>query len=513
MVEKPNKPVSVESGAPMTLLDRVSKIWSSFITWVWTAPDSGKGNLFNLIKAFVRIVFIVIREFQRDRITLRASALTFTIVLSLVPVLALGTAVLKGLGGGNQMRQAAYRFIEQLEEKPAPTPEFSNNTEEAVETPTGIQSTDKPTKNSSEDAKQAVTLTSHLRKAVDQIFDYVNRTNFAALGAFGVVGLVLAVLSVLGSIEQSMNTIWQTDSGRPLGRRLIDYLALMILLPITINLALATETTLQSPDLLARFRGILPIAWLGHFLLSMLPMIAIIATFTIFYRFIPNTKVRFLPALAGGILGGLGWLLVQMAYIRLQIGVARYNAIYGSFATLPLLLMWIYIGWVVFLAGAETAFAAQVWRRYIWKEVTITPIVRLAMAFDIIGVVLADFHARRISDPASLARQLGQSFISVNEVIAELQNGGILRQVDGETFGYVPAAPEEEIQPAEIIDLILGANVPSIAGGSLATEALNAARLSLAGKKIFCAAGTKQADPENHEPAKEIHLDFNNKDG
>lgn len=475
----------------MTLTHHLQNRWTQFTAWVWTAPDPDKHRVSNVVKAILRIHFIVIREIQHDRITLRASALTFTIILSLVPVLALGTAVLKGLGAGNQMRQAAYSFIDQLEEGPSlPSAGFDDKNNTVSELPASPSSTDMPAAGKQTEAIPAdASLTSHLRKAVDQIFDYVGRTNFAALGAFGIAGLVLAVLSVLGSIEQAMNTIWQTDSGRPFGRKLMDYLALMILLPITINLALATETTLNSPKLLAHFHDFLPVVWVGHLLLSLLPMLLVVATFTILYRFIPNTNVKFFPALLGGLFGGMGWLVAQMVYIKLQIGVARYNAIYGSFATLPLVLMWIYIGWVVFLAGAEMAFAAQVWRRYNWQEPLMTPIAKLTIAFEIIGTALADFHHRRTTDPATLARKLKQPLYLVNKVIHDLLTGGIIRRVDGEANTYVPAATEVEIRPAEIVELIFGKEVPLLSSGSLATEVLDAARKSLADKKILSPAG------------------------
>jgi membrane protein len=388
------------------------------------------------------------------------------------------------------MRQVAYRFIDQLEEVPSiPSVEFDDENDTVSELPAVPLSAEMPADGKQTDAIPVdSSLTSHLRTAVDQIFDYVSRTNFAALGAFGIAGLVLAVLTVLGSIEQAMNTIWQTDSGRPFGRKLMDYLALMILLPITINLALATETTLNSPKLLAHFQDFLPVVWLGHLLLNLLPMLLVITTFTLLYRFIPNTNVKFFPALLGGLFGGIGWLVAQMVYIKLQIGVARYNAIYGSFATLPLLLMWIYIGWVVFLAGAEMAFAAQVWRHYHWQEPAMTPIARLTIAFEIIGTALSDFHHRRTTDPATLARQLKQPLYLVNKVMQDLLAGGIIRRVDGETNSYVPAATEAEIKPAEIVELIFGKEVPLLSSGSLATEVLDAARKSLADKKILSAA-------------------------
>jgi membrane protein len=475
----------------MALTHHVLNRSAQLTAWVWAPPepDAPRFGVLNAVKAILRIHYIVIREIQRDRITLRASALTFTIILSLVPVLALGTAVLKGLGAGGQMREVAYRFIDQLEEGPSLStvaPDDENNT--VSEPSTVPPDTGQPAAGQKTGAKPADnSLTSHLRRAVDQIFDYVNRTNFAALGAFGIAGLVLAVLSVLGSIEQAMNTIWQTDSGRPFGRKLMDYLALMILLPITINLALATETTLNSPKLLAHFHSFLPIVWLGHLLLSLLPMLLVIATFTILYRFIPNTNVKFFPALLGGLFGGIGWLVAQMVYIKLQIGVARYNAIYGSFATLPLVLLWIYIGWVVFLAGAEMAFAAQVWRRYNWQEPVMTPIVRLTIAFEIIGTALTDFHHRKTTDPTTLARKLRQPMYLVNKVIQDLLAGGMIRRVEGEENLYVPAATEEEIKPAEVVELIFGREVPLLSSSALATDVLDAARKSLAGRKILAA--------------------------
>lgn len=484
----------------MPIIDRLDNIWALFYTWVWKPGDSDGNLLQRCLRATVRILFIVMREMKRDRITLRAGALTYTIVLSLVPTLALGTAVLKGLGAGDQMRQVAYRFIDQLE-SPEQVPVSPAAPEKAIpaepEAPPATGEAVEPEK--TEPQPSGKSLTSHLRRAVDQIFNYVDQTDFATLGAFGIVGLVLAVLSVLGSIEKAMNTIWQAESDRPFSRKLMDYLALIILLPITVNLALATETTLQSPALLSRFHGMLSITWLGHFLLKMIPIIAVVATFTLLYRFIPNTRVRFFPALIGGIFGGIGWLVVQMFYIKLQIGVARYNAIYGSFATLPLLLLWIHLGWIIFLAGAEMAFATQVWRQYSWQETLLSPVARLAVAFHITGRAMIDYHARKVTDTAELADTLNQPPVLISKVVKDLVAGGVLRSVCDHPSGYVPAAPEEEIKPAEIIDLVFGREVPEIRGGRLATDAMAGARSALAGRKMVDEVPAISADSEQTE--------------
>ena len=203
-------------------------------TTLWPKPDSEASLPRRLVWAVFRIIAVFCREFQRNNIPLRSSALTFTIVLSLVPTLALGTAVLKGLGAGDQMRQMAYRFIDQID---GPSEPSASSTSVSPTTPASVSAesgTSAPALSPIADSQkhQETKITGHLHLAVAKIFDYVEHTDFAALGAFGIIGLVIAVLSVLGRIEQAMNVIWQAESSRPMGRKLMDYLALMILLPL-----------------------------------------------------------------------------------------------------------------------------------------------------------------------------------------------------------------------------------------------------------------------------------------
>ncbi|UCD66311.1 MAG: YihY/virulence factor BrkB family protein, partial [Deltaproteobacteria bacterium] len=405
-------------------LDQIQENWKAFKNWIWRDSTSDDQPGPRTLRAVCRIIFIVTREAQEDRVTLRASALTFTVVLSLVPMLALGTAVLKGLGAGDQMRVAAYKLIDQFESA-ADTINFTPNDDQqpSAEKPENAPVIESDNKESAaEEELQSSKLTGHLHQAVDKIFDYVDRTNFATLGTFGILGMVLAALGVLGSIEQSMNAIWQTKRGRSLGRKIIDYMALMILLPISVNLALATSTTVQSTALYSKIQDILPIFMYGFFL-KLLPILVLVLTFSLLYRFIPNTKVELVPALAGGIFGGFSWYAVQIIYIKLQIGVAKYNAIYGSFATLPLFFLWIYVAWLVFLLGAEVVYAFQFWRQYQWDKVRLSPVVRLAMAFDIMEAALNDFTARRITNKSSLAHHLGRADNSITVIVNELVEG------------------------------------------------------------------------------------------
>ncbi|MCF6291613.1 MAG: YihY/virulence factor BrkB family protein [Desulfobacterales bacterium] len=463
-----------DSMQPISPTDRLQHHGRKVLAWIWSDTPADN-RLAEMFRNLLQVLLIFLRECQRDRIGLRSSALTFTVVLSLVPTLALGTAVLKGFGAGDQMRQAAYRFIDQLELSPSQAPAVTLEGETTASIPPVA----------GKGNATGTNLTTHLHRAVDRIFDYVDRTNFTTLGAFGIIGLLAAVISVLGSIEQAMNSIWQAESNRPFARRIMNYLALTILLPISINLALATATVLQSPAIMDKLRIFIPLTWFTAVLLKLLPLLAVMLTFAILYAFLPNTRVRLLPALAGGILGGISWVLIQALYVKLQIGVARYNAIYGSFATLPLLLLWIYIGWLVFLAGAEVAFAVQTRRSHRWKELPLTPADRLSLAFEIMGAALDNFRNRTITAREGLAGRLNRPVTDIGQVLNQLLANGLLRHVDGDLNGYLPAAPEEEIKPEEIVELILGPETGDRPLSPLAAAALQGAKTTVQGKKII----------------------------
>jgi len=496
-------PTTSDPAGNMSLVDKLGYGWEQSCNWVWHPTNKNENFAVRFLQGFLRIIFIVVRESKTDRITLRASALTFTVVLSLVPMLALGTAVLKGLGAGNQMRQVAYTFIEQFDSDTADSggPLMSNEAPTKSDTETTPAPSPTTGKNLPDIDHQSKPegLTSHLKRAVDQVFNYVDRTDFTTLGTFGVLGMVLAALGVLGSIERSMNAIWQTSTGRALGRKIIDYMALMILLPISINLALATSASLQSSVLHSHIQDILPALWVQKLLLKALPVVILIITFSLLYQFLPNTRVGYVPALCGGIFGGITWFWVQVVYVKLQIGVAKYNAIYGSFATLPLFFLWIYVAWVIFLLGAEFSFAFQAWRQYQWKGIHITPAARLAIAFDIMEAAIADYKNRVLTDRKSLAETLNQTEKTVAAVVNDLVNGGLLRTVDGKLEGYVPAAPKEDLKPSEIMDIILGRDLPDVKGCDLASQAMKAARSTLDQYDINCGKAATANNTKNED--------------
>jgi len=420
---------------------------------LWADKPITGANVFLVIThTFVRVLLISLHEFKNNNLALRSSALTYTILLSLVPMLAMSTAVVKGLGGGDQLRKVVYSYIKTLDNQVVVGPE----------------ETQKKTKEQQGDSQPTLSksnLTGHIYSAADKIFAYVERTNFATLGTIGVVGIFLSVLLVLSSIEMAMNSIWHVPSGRSFLRKISDYLTLIILFPLSINIGFATSAILKNPTLLAKIEILLPIVWIQAFLLKLVPFFFITLTLFVIYLFFPNTKVRNRPALLGALFAGFFWIYSQNIYLHLQIGVANYNAIYGSFATLPLLLIWLYVGWLFILTGAQIAYAYQNRDHYQLVPLPTTPAQLLSAAFDIISLVYQSFNHKEPINHDNIRNRLTQyNPALVDQAINLLISGNIIYQ--GETDEkLLPTCPAEKTGHNDIIRAVIGTAIPDTPGG------------------------------------------------
>lgn len=389
------------------------------------------------MRQFLRIILITVEEFNNNDLSLRSSALTYTVLLSLVPMLAMSTAVVKGLGGGDQLREAAYSYIETLEQT-APKEQQDQSQEK---------------------------LTDHLRSAADKLFDYVDRTNFATLGTIGMIGILLSVILVLSNIESAMNAIWKVKDGRSIVRKIADYLTLLILMPISINVAFAASAFLANPKLASKIDVVIPLVWLQTLLLQLLPVFFIALTLYVIYIFFPNTKVKTLPAVFGSLLAAFLWFSVQNVYITLQVGVAKYNAIYGSFATLPLFLIWMYLGWMFILAGAQVAYAVQNMKTYRLTRIPVKPSQNLAAGFDIIHLTYSSFEEKRNLTVSDICSQLPEYPEEVlQEVAAQLQEASVLH-LSQSNQQLLPSEPMNNFDDQTVVDIILGTDAPDTEGG------------------------------------------------
>lgn len=435
----------------------INFIFSQLVALLW--QDQNKRELSSvsrLMLNLLKIFCIIIIEYRKNLIPLRTNSLTYTVTLSLVPVLALGTSIMKGMGAGGELRKAAYQFVEQITVIPSDEKKYEikgQHSEKGKNTLYKEESIDKVDTSSEQTAGQ------HLKETIDKIFNYVDNTNFATLGIVGIIGVLITVISLLRYIEEAMNTIWNTSKSRPLSRKLTDYLSIVILLPLAINVGFWAMAALQSKAYItvpANFHDMMPLI---TFMLKLLPAMFIIGIFTMLYSFLPNTEVKIYPALIGAMFGGICWLALQAFYIKLQIGVANYNAIYGSFASMPLFLLWVYSGWFVFLLGAEISFAAQNYKHYTPPFTGQTPSRKIAAGFNIMIMLCDAFKQGRVLSSADLARGSGVRDFETFAIIESFIQAGLIHRVSEKNNAeekFAPSLPCTKISNPLIFKVLFG---------------------------------------------------------
>lgn len=261
----------------------------------------------------LRIIMLAFRGFSEDELQVRASALTYYTLLAIVPVVAMGFGIAKGFG--------LEMFLErQLREV------FTGR---------------------------------------DEIFNWImnfshsmlETTHGGIMAGVGLIVLLYTIIIVLIYIEDSFNSIWQIKQSRTISRRVSDYFAIMFVGPLFLILSSAATVFLSTQ--LSDFAQLQILGPMVRFGISMVPYLLIWIVFAIVYMVMPNTKVRIGSAVVGAVIAGTLFILAQWIYINFQVGVSQYNAIYGSFAALPLLLIWIRLSWLIVLFGAEICFANQ----------------------------------------------------------------------------------------------------------------------------------------------------------
>ncbi len=277
---------------------------------------------------WTRIFAIAVREFVKDNCSLRASALTFVTLVSIVPVLAFAFSIGKGLGFHEHLKEFLINKI-----------------------------TGGPLFEGEAGARQIVIV-------LERIFEYVDKTNFQTLGVIGTIMLIYLVIRLLGYIEKSFNDIWGVAVQRSIIRKFTDYLSIVIVFPLFVLLAATGTAALTSHKFLLLLDKIGTAGIFLKMLLRYSPYLFLWIAFIAVYMVMPNTKVKFSSALAGGIIGGTSWQIAQWAYFHFQVSISRYNAIYSTVAALPIFLIWLQLSWMVLLMGAEIAFAHQMVETY-----------------------------------------------------------------------------------------------------------------------------------------------------
>lgn len=309
----------------MKRIDIIKKIKESRIFMLKDIWSMGTSNLLWYKKILIktaRTFILAYKGFNEDKVNLRASALTLYSILSVVPLMAMAFGVAKGFGFDEKLQLLLQENLKGQEEIATWIISFSTN--------------------------------------------MLSSVKGGWIFGIGLIFLFWTVMKVLGNIEDSFNSIWQVKQSRVFFRKFSDYFSIMLVAPIIILVSSSAQVmVIEMVDKITTEVSIIgyvgPVLYFG---VKLLPFLLMWLLFTFIYMVMPNTKVKFGSALMAGIIAGTTFQLLQWGYIHFQVGVSKFNAIYGSFAALPLFLVWLNWSWLIVLFGAEISFSAQNHHQY-----------------------------------------------------------------------------------------------------------------------------------------------------
>ena len=366
---------------------------------IWRGPQKSISRWQAFLLKQLRIIMLAARGFSRDKVQLRASALTFYSLLSVVPVAAIAFAIAKGFQLDNNLKELIIK-------------KFSGEQEV-------------------------------LNWLINNATSALEKTRGGYIAGIGIIILFWSVMSLLQHIQSSFNHIWQITTSRPWYRKFTDYLTLMLIAPVFIILSgsvtvfVSTHLTefISNAAILAFFKPIISA------LIKLIPYLLTWFTATILFIIMPNTKVKVVPAMVSGIITGTILQILQYVYIDLQFGISKLSAIYGSFAAVPLFIVWMQSSWIVVLLGAELAFANQNISRYEleFESLTISNYQKKILVLLIMRLIIRNFEkaekppsaedvASNLKIPVRLAKGI-LSDLSCLKLVSVINDGSDMDQL------------------------------------------------------------------------------------
>jgi membrane protein len=400
--------------------------WMNFVqTDIWRMRQRDLPRKKSFVIGFIRIIALAFRGFNENKCGFRASALTFYTLLSIVPVIALMFAIAKGFG----MQE---KLVEQLQK---------------IQTQGDV-----------------------IPRIIEFANSLLDSTNGMAMAGVGIAFLFWTIISVLSNIENSFNDIWGIVKPRSFGRKFSDYLSMMLVCPILLIISGSLTVTVNSQiqNLMAKMPLLQNMGIAFWLPLKVLPYVSGWVLLTFIFALMPNTKVKFSSALIAGIVAGTLFQFIQWIYFNFQIGVARANAIYGSFAAIPLFLIWLQTSWLIVLFGAEVSFAHQNVETYEFEPdcMSASKAFKTLIALLITQRVVKRFcNEEKPVDAPTLSHELEIPIRLVRLVIYQLTEAGILSEVKNsfKEFAYQPATDVDKMTVKFVIDKLDNrgtANVP-----------------------------------------------------
>ena len=353
----------------------------------WTNP------LLRMVVRIYKLIFYMVRGMLNHGTLVRSAAMTYYTITSLVPIVAVAFALVKGFGLADTMVSSLYGLVPQYPE------------------------------------------------VVDYIVSFAEnalaRTRGGLVASVALVMLFWSIIQLFSSIESAFNNIWEVKTSRSIARQWSDYLAVTLIVPLFWVVAYAVGSYMED---------VLRDTWYFSILSRLMSMVFIWVMFTLLYLIIPNAKVKIMSALTAGVVAGTVFLLFQWGYVYIQKAMTSYNAIYGSFAALPLFLLWVQISWQILLIGGELSFAFQNITRFgeehEWQRISYDQRRKVMLAVMVIivrrfreqgGAVLSEEIRQELKLPTRIVNDVLFQLIKAGQLIDARQNE------DERESSYAPA--------------------------------------------------------------------------
>ncbi len=369
-----------------------------------------------LIK-LLRVFYATALDLKDGQITLRATSLVYTTLLSLVPLLAVSFSVLKGFGVHNQLEPALLNLLSPLGDKSLPI--------------------------------------------VNQIISFVDNMKVGALGTFGLLMLLYTVLSLVKKIENAFNFAWKITSSRNLIQRYSNYLTVILVGPVLIFTAIGIKASVNNLTIVNDILAIEPFGSLILLAGKLVPTLLTLAVFSFIYMLVPNTKVNLRSAVTGAVTATVLWKITSWIFTAFIVDSTKYTAIYSSFAILIIFMLWVYTTWFIVLTGACVAFFHQHPERTSSHQQPLRLSCRLRekLALTVMQLTASRFyHNQAPCSALQLARTLDISEQAILLVIDALEKNGLLAKIciQGKAVNnaYIPAQALENISIYHILNAI-----------------------------------------------------------
>ncbi|MFK8017350.1 MAG: YhjD/YihY/BrkB family envelope integrity protein [Gammaproteobacteria bacterium] len=353
-------------------------------------PQNGETGRRRFVRRFARYPYALIRDAVEGQLTMRAMSLVYTTLLSVVPLIALSFSILKAFDVHYQLEPLLANFLAPL------------GTEQAGE-------------------------------LSRQVTEFVENVRGVALGSVGLLLLLYTVISMVQKVEESVNYVWQVQRTRSLARRFSEYLSIVLIAPLVMLVAVGLISTLFNNALTDRLLANELISETVLMATKAVPFAMVTVVFTFIYVLIPNTRVRFLAALAGGLTASVLWVSAGAMFASFVAGSTSYTAIYTTFAAVIIALIWLYANWLILLVGAKISFYVQnpEYLRYGHRRVELSHALQERLAVQLMARVGAVFAQGGAPITANdMANEVGLPGRAIGPTTRQLEQAGLLIVTD-----------------------------------------------------------------------------------